>query len=76
MLLFRMEDRIGLVTAPVLIVGASEDPFAMPQTSLLANALVNTTTETVVVEGGMVPLLEDHAEIVAASVLSFLDSHA
>ena len=69
-----MEDRIGRVTAPVLLVGASADPFAMPNVATVRSALVNACSIDVhVVDGGMIPLMEQAAGRVAALVSEFLD---
>ncbi|MCS5721671.1 alpha/beta hydrolase [Herbiconiux sp. CPCC 203407] len=70
---YAMEERIGLVTAPVLVIGASEDPFALPDVAKTADALVHAVVvETAVIEGGTIPLLEHKSGEVAAVVLPFL----
>ena len=70
---YRMEDRIGLITAPVLMVGAAADPFAMPDLPRVREALTGSVkVETVVIEGGMIPLMETHADAVAAAIEAFL----
>ncbi len=72
---YAMEDRIRLVTAPTLLIGADEDPFAFPHLMVLARALSSASVvETVVVAGGMIPLMECHAPAVAAAVVPFLES--
>ncbi len=68
-----MEDRIGLVEAPVLLIGAADDPFALPDVERLRTRLTATKTiEVAVVEGGTIPLMEQKAPEVAALVLEFL----
>jgi len=67
---YRMEDRVGLVTAPTLSIGASGDPHAFPDHPRLAAALVDVTTA--VIDGGTVALLEERADDVAPLVLDFL----
>ncbi|MCO8277538.1 alpha/beta fold hydrolase [Actinoplanes sp. TRM 88003] len=68
-----MEDRIGLVTAPVLLIGASEDPFALPDVERLRSHLTAAkNVETAVIEGGTIPLMEQKAAEVAAVTLEFL----
>ncbi|MDY7086410.1 MAG: alpha/beta hydrolase [Actinomycetota bacterium] len=68
-----MEDRIGLVTAPVLLIGASQDPFALPDVDRLRKNLTNAVrVETTVIEGGTIPLMEQKADEVAAATLQFL----
>jgi len=68
-----MEDRIGLVTAPTLIIGASADPFSFPAVARLRSHLVNApTVEVVTIDGGMVPLMEQAPDRVSGAVLEFL----
>ncbi|TCO61128.1 alpha/beta fold hydrolase [Actinocrispum wychmicini] len=67
---YRMEQRLPLVTCPVLCLGASADPYAFPELEPLARHLAHATIT--VVEGGMVPLMEERASDVAAAVLDFL----
>jgi pimeloyl-ACP methyl ester carboxylesterase len=67
---YRMEERIDLVRARTLLIGASGDPYAFPELERLAARL--PVAEVAVVEGGMVPLMEMHAPEVAAIVLEFL----
>jgi pimeloyl-ACP methyl ester carboxylesterase len=74
---YRMEERIGLVTAPVLMIGAAADPFAMPDLPRVSEALTGSAlVETVVIEGGMIPLMETHAAAVAAAIDEFLQGVA
>ncbi|WP_037078497.1 alpha/beta fold hydrolase [Pseudonocardia spinosispora] len=70
---YRMEDRIPLVEAPVLLLGAEADPFALPALERLAAALP-TLPRTAVIAGGTIPLMEQKAAEVAAEVLPFLGS--
>ncbi|MBL7255570.1 alpha/beta fold hydrolase [Paractinoplanes lichenicola] len=68
-----MEDRIGLVTAPVLLIGGADDPFALPDVERLQKHLTNAVrVETAVIEGGTIPLMEQKAAEVAAVTLEFL----
>ncbi len=70
---YRMEERIGLVTAPVLMIGAAADPFAMPDLPRVREALTaSRKVQTVVIEGGMIPLMETHAAEVADAIEVFL----
>jgi pimeloyl-ACP methyl ester carboxylesterase len=74
---YRMEDRIGLITAPVLMIGAAADPFAMPDLPRVSEALTRSVlVETVVIEGGMIPLMETHAGEVAEAIDAFVDGMA
>lgn len=68
-----MEERAGLVTAPVLLLGASADPFGMRDLPVLRERLVNArSVEVRVVEGGTVPVMEQAPEEVAKLVKEFL----
>lgn len=67
---YRMEERVGLVRCPVLLLGASADPYAFPDLEPLARALGRPAVA--VVEGGMVPLMESRAPEVAVHVAKFL----
>jgi pimeloyl-ACP methyl ester carboxylesterase len=71
---YHMEDRIGLVTAPVLLLGADADPFAFPAMADLQKHLVNAARcDLAVIEGGMIPLMEQRPEEVAWATIAFLD---
>jgi pimeloyl-ACP methyl ester carboxylesterase len=67
---YRMEERLGLVEVPVLLIGASSDPYAYPHLPELSRHLPDAAV--VVVEGGMVPLMEPHADEIAAAVRGFV----
>ncbi|MFW3171587.1 alpha/beta fold hydrolase [Geodermatophilus sp. CPCC 206100] len=72
---YRMEDRIGLVQAPVLLLGAAADPFALPDLEPLSEHLTASAgVRRVVLEGGTIPLMEQLPDEVAAAVLDFLAS--
>jgi pimeloyl-ACP methyl ester carboxylesterase len=67
---YRMEDRIGRVAQPVLIVRATDDPFAAPHAQALQHHLPQACI--VDIEGGMVPLPDQMPEAFAHRVLDFL----
>jgi len=67
---YRMEHRLPLVEVPVLLVGAAADPYAYPHLPELSARLPGA--EVVVVEEGMVPLMELHAPEVAEAVRRFV----
>lgn len=68
---YRMEDRIGLITQPVLVVHAPDDPFAsLHAAELLAHI---PSARQVSIAGGMVPLPDQLPQAFAAVVLAFLD---
>lgn len=68
---YRMEESIRLVTQPVLLVRAPQDPFASPHAAELAEHLPNA--RIVDIHGGMVPLPDQLPEAFADAVLDFLD---
>ncbi len=71
---YQMEDRVGLVTAPVLLIGASADPFAFPNVAILGEHLIAArSVESAVIYGGTIPLMEQAPEEVAKLVGDFLD---
>jgi pimeloyl-ACP methyl ester carboxylesterase len=67
---YRLEDRAGLVQCPVLCLGASADPFAFPDLEPLAARFPQA--RVTVIEGGMVPLMEQRPAQVAQVVSEFL----
>jgi hypothetical protein len=59
------------------MIGAAADPFAMPDLPRVSEALTGSAlVETVVIEGGMIPLMETHAAAVAAAIDEFLQGVA
>jgi pimeloyl-ACP methyl ester carboxylesterase len=73
---YEMEDRIGYVTADVLILAADADPFALPGVKPTEQALTNARSVTThLIEGGMIPLMEQKAAEVAEVTLDFLATH-
>jgi pimeloyl-ACP methyl ester carboxylesterase len=71
---YRMDERIALVRAPALLIGATEDPFAYPHLPQLAAALPGSSV--VELKGGMVPLPDQLPQEFAAAVDGFLDAGA
>jgi len=69
---YRMEERIGRVTQPTLIIRATGDPFAAPHAEELRHHLPNA--RIVDIEGGMVPLPDQMPEAFAQTVLDFLST--
>jgi pimeloyl-ACP methyl ester carboxylesterase len=67
---YEMEHAIGLLTMPVLLIGATDDPYAYPQLARLRNAIPHA--ESVEIAGGMVPLPDGWPEEFAAAILGFL----
>ncbi|HEV7977644.1 alpha/beta fold hydrolase [Amycolatopsis sp.] len=72
---YRMEERIGAVPVPVLLLAAGADPFSMPNLPKLRDHLTGAPmVESVVIESGTVALVEREAEEVAAAVRRFFAS--
>ncbi|MGF3026137.1 alpha/beta fold hydrolase [Methylobacterium aquaticum] len=67
---YRMEDRIGLVRAPTLVIGATEDPHAFPATPRVAAAIRGSTVTEIV--GGTVPLPDAMPIEFSHAILRFL----
>ena len=72
---YAMEDRIGHVVAPTLLIGASDDPFALPSVAKLAEHLVNAErVDQAIIPGGTIPLMETKSREVVDAVETFLRS--
>jgi pimeloyl-ACP methyl ester carboxylesterase len=67
---YRMEDRIGGIAHPTLVIRAPDDPFASPHAAELAAHLRNA--RILDIAGGMVPLPDQLPEAFARAVLDFL----
>ncbi len=67
---YRMEDRVGLVRCPTLVVGATDDPHAFPSMRRVADAIPGSRTTAI--EGGRVPLPDQMPQAFADSVAAFL----
>lgn len=67
---YRMEERLPLVAAPVLVITATDDPFAYPHARPLAEALGGAAV--VELAGGTVPLPDHLPEAFATAVAEFL----
>ena len=68
---YHMEDSIGRVTQPVLLIRALQDPFSSPHAAELAGQLRDV--RIVDVEGGMVPLPDQLPQAFARVVTDFLE---
>jgi hypothetical protein len=61
------------VTAPVLLLGASADPFGMRDLPLLRDKLVNAhSVDCSIIDGGTVPVMEQAPREVASLITEFL----
>ena len=67
---YEMEHAIPRLTMPVLLIGATADPYAYPQLARLREALPQA--RVVEIEGGMVPLPDGWPEEFAGAVREFL----
>ena len=70
---YRMEERLGAVQAPVLLLHASDDPFAAPHLAEWRRLLPQAQVATI---AGGVPLPDQMPAEFAAAVLDFVDAHA
>jgi pimeloyl-ACP methyl ester carboxylesterase len=70
---YEMEKSIGNITSPTLILGAQADPFSFPHIQPVRDALVAAkSVDVVVIEGGMIPLVEQKSAEVADAIREFL----
>ena len=71
---YRMEDAIGQVSQPTLLIRAGNDPYAAPHAPELLARLPRANV--VDIEAGMVPLPDQLPRAFAAAVLDFLATQA
>lgn len=72
-----MDERIGLVRCPVLVMSASADPFATPAVPHIIEGLTGAGhVAQTVLDGGTIPAMEQCAAQVADRVRGFLDARA
>ena len=71
---YRMEDHIGRVKQPMLLVHASDDPFASPHLPDLQSRLPQA--QVAQIAGGRVPLPDQMPQAFAQAVIGFLDRRA
>jgi len=67
---YRMEETIGRIRCPTLVLCGTEDPFSYPRMALVARAIPGARTQ--VVPGGTVAMVDQMPEAFAAAILSFL----
>jgi pimeloyl-ACP methyl ester carboxylesterase len=67
---YRMEERIGRLRQPTLLIHAPDDPFAAPHTARWKAVLPHASVTTI--EGGGVPLPDQCPQAFARAVLDFL----
>jgi pimeloyl-ACP methyl ester carboxylesterase len=69
---YRMEERIGAIAQPTLVIRAPDDPFAAPHAADWLQHLPQA--RLVDIAGGMVPLPDQLPEAFARVVIGFLDT--
>jgi len=70
---YEMEKSIGKINSPTLILGAQADPFSFPHIQPVRDALVAArSVDVIVIEGGMIPLVEQKSAEVAHAIREFL----
>ncbi|GLZ50145.1 alpha/beta hydrolase [Actinomycetospora sp. NBRC 106375] len=67
---YRMEDRIGAVTAPTLVLCGELDTFSLPDVDAILDAIPGAVAETL--PGTGVPSVDHRPELFADAVLRFL----
>ena len=68
---YRMEDHIGRVSQPTLLIHATDDPFAAPHLPEWRAQVPHARVAEIA--GGMVPLPDQLPQVFARTVLGFLD---
>ncbi len=71
---YRMEDRIGLVRAPTLVIAATHDPHAFLAAPRVAGSIEGA--ELVEIRGGTVPLPDAMPKAFSEAILGFLRRRA
>lgn len=70
-----MENRVPLVTAPLLLLAATDDPVSYPHTDRVVRSFPNARSiEVAEIQGGLIPLMEQKATQVVLAVDAFFDS--
>jgi len=68
-----IEEKLEKITSKTLILAPSDDPFAFPQADKFLASLKNADSiSKAVIQGGMIPLMEEKSEEVSQVVLEFL----
>lgn len=68
---YRMENTLPRISAPTLVIAASDDPYAFPEHRRIPDRLPGC--QVVVIQGGMVPLPDQLPNEFAQAVMEFLD---
>jgi pimeloyl-ACP methyl ester carboxylesterase len=67
---YRMEDRLGLITCPTLVIAPTDDPHAHPAAPKVAGAIGGSVLREL--SGGMVPLPDQMPEVFSELVRDFV----
>ena len=67
---YRMEDAVGRIHCPTLLVCGTEDPFSYPRLAVLGNAIPGS--RAVPIPGGTVAMVDQMPEAFVGAVLPFL----
>ena len=67
---YKMEDKVRLIKAPTLVLAGTDDPFSFPRMKALSESV--TDIKTAIIEGGMVPMVDQMPEEFAKVVIEFL----
>jgi pimeloyl-ACP methyl ester carboxylesterase len=68
---YRMEEKVGLVRCPTLLVCGTDDPFSYPRQAPLARAIPGS--RVVAVPGGTVAMVDQMPEAFVAAIRGFLE---
>jgi pimeloyl-ACP methyl ester carboxylesterase len=68
---YRMEEKVPLIKSPTLVVAGTEDPFSFPRMGPLSQSIKGS--KTAVIEGGMVPAVDQMPKDFVRIVINFLD---
>lgn len=71
---YRMEDKLGKIRCPTLLVCGTDDPFSFPAMPKLAAAIPGSRAAPI--PGGMVPVVDQMPDAFAAAITAFLRGHA
>ena len=67
---YRMEEKVGRIRCPTLLVCGTDDPFSFPRLEPLAGAIPGS--RIVPIPGGTVAMVDQMPEAFAAAILPFL----
>lgn len=70
---YRMEDRLGRIECPTLVIAPTDDPHAHPAAPKVAGAIRGSVLREL--SGGMVPLPDQMPEVFAGLVRDFVTAH-